>query len=50
KTLTLAVSPDQARPLVLATERGEIRLLLRSPVDDSQYVLPPFRMNNFIQP
>ena len=50
KTLTLAVSPDQARPLVLASESGSIRLLLRSPVDDSQYVLPPFRMNNFIQP
>lgn len=49
KTLTLAVSPEQARPLILASERGSLRLLLRSPVDDSQYILPAFRMNNFIQ-
>ena len=49
KTLTLAVTPEQARPLVLASERGSIRLLLRSPVDNSQYILPAFRMNNFIQ-
>ena len=49
-TLTLAVTPEQARPLVLASERGELRLLLRSPVDNSQYILPAFRINNFIQP
>lgn len=50
KTLTLAVTPDQARPLVLASESGSLRLLLRSPVDNSQYALPAFRVNNFIQP
>ena len=47
-TVTLAVTPEQARPLVLAADRGEIRLLLRSPVDNSQYSLPPFRIGNFI--
>ncbi len=50
KTLTLAVTPEQARPLVLATERGSIRLMLRSPVDDSKYSLPAYKMNNLIQP
>lgn len=47
-TVTLAVTPEQARPLILAADRGEIRLLLRSPVDNSQYTLPPFRIGNFI--
>ncbi len=50
KTLTLAVTPEQARPLVLAGERGAIRLMLRSPVDDSKYSLPVYKINNFIQP
>ncbi len=49
-TLTLAVTPEQARPLVLASERGSIRLMLRSPVDDSKYSLPAYKINNFIQP
>lgn len=49
KTLTLAVAPEQARPLVMASESGSLRLLLRSPVDNSQYVLPAFRPDNFIQ-
>lgn len=49
-TLTLAVTPEQARPLVLASERGAIRLMLRSPVDDSQFSLPAYKPNHVIQP
>lgn len=48
-TLTLAVTPQQAQPLVLGTEVGNITLLLRSPVDESVYSLAPFRLINFIQ-
>ena len=33
KTITLAVAPQQALPLILATERGTVRLALRSPID-----------------
>ncbi len=50
KTLTLAVTPEEARPLILAGEQGSIRLMLRSPVDDSKYSLPAYKVNNFIQP
>ncbi len=49
-TLTLAVTPEQAQQLVLAGERGNIRLMLRSPVDDSKFSLPFYKMNNFMQP
>ncbi|MBO8127963.1 MAG: Flp pilus assembly protein CpaB [Peptococcaceae bacterium] len=33
RTATLAVTPEQAQELILASERGSIRLMLRSPVD-----------------
>ncbi len=49
KTLTLAVTPEQAQSLVMGNERGNIRLLLRSPVDDSKFNLAPFKLNNFLQ-
>lgn len=48
-TLTVAVTPQQAQPLILATQEGQIRLMLRSPVDDSTFDLPPYEMNNFVQ-
>lgn len=48
-TLTVAVTPQQAQPLILATEAGEIRLMLRSPVDDSTFDLPPYEINNFVR-
>ncbi len=47
-TLTLAVTPEQAQPLILAGERGLIRLLLRSPVDDSQYSLPGYTIKDLM--
>ncbi len=49
-TLTLAVTPEQAQPLILAGERGLIRLMLRSPVDDSQFSLPGYKINHLMQP
>lgn len=49
-TLTLAVTPEQAQPLILAGEKGLIRLLLRSSVDDSKYSLPGYQVNRLMQP
>jgi pilus assembly protein CpaB len=48
KTLTLAVSLQEAQPLVLASERGNLRVLLRSPVDQSRTNLAPFQLKNFL--
>lgn len=48
KTLTLAVSLQEAQPLVLASERGNLRILLRSPVDQSKSAIPPFQIKNFL--
>lgn len=48
KTLTLAVSIKDALPLVLASERGNLRLLLRSPVDKSKVKLPPYQTDNLL--
>jgi len=48
KTLTLAVSLQEAQPLVLASERGNLRVLLRSPVDPSRLNLTPFQLKNFL--
>ncbi len=49
RTLTLAVSPEEAQPLVLASERGTLRLMLRSPVDHGRSMLPPLQLNSFLQ-
>lgn len=40
-TLTLAVEPQQALILTLAAERGDIRLMLRSPGDQEKPAVPP---------
>ena len=48
KTLTLAVSLSDARPLVLASERGSLRLLLRPAVDKSTESLAPYGLGNFL--
>lgn len=49
KTITLAVSINEALPLVLASERGNLRLLLRSPVDKSKVSLPPYQPGNLLE-
>lgn len=49
QTVTLCVSIPEAQPLVLASERGNLRLLLRSPVDDSRVSLPPMELKDFLK-
>lgn len=46
-TTTLEVSPAQAQELVLATERGTIRLLLRGAADEDTVTLAPFKLDDF---
>lgn len=48
KTITLAVSLQDAQPLVLASERGNLRLLLRHPADKTRAVLNPFQLQDFL--
>lgn len=48
KTITLAVAPQQALPLILATERGTVRLALRSPIDKNLTALTPFQINDLL--
>lgn len=48
RTITLAVSPQEASPLIMASERGVIRLALRSPVDHSQTYVPPLQLPGLV--
>lgn len=48
KTLTLAVSIKDAPPLILASERGNLRLMLRPPVDKSKTSVAPYKLNDFM--
>ncbi|HHX50644.1 MAG TPA: Flp pilus assembly protein CpaB [Clostridia bacterium] len=49
KTVTLATSPEEAQPLVLASERGSIRLVLRSPVEEGKEKLSAWRLEDFLE-
>ena len=49
KTVTVAVTVEQSRPLVLASQKGTIRLMLRSPVDTGVVSTWPFKAANFLQ-
>lgn len=49
KTVTLAVSLDEAKALVLADEKGKIRLALRSPLDRGKAVSPPSELGDFLR-
>lgn len=49
KTVTLAVSVPEAQRLMLAAEKGAIRLLLRSPVDKGTVVPAPFQGADFLK-
>jgi len=46
--VTLAVTPAQAQVLILAAERGSVRLVLRSPVDKEKVKLPPATIEDLI--
>lgn len=49
KTITLAVTPRQGQILTLASERGTIRIMLRSPVDRTVKPLPPLELNELVR-
>jgi len=46
--VTLAVTPPQAQKLVLAAERGSIRLALRFPTDKEEVKLPATTVQQFL--
>lgn len=46
--VTLAVTPAQAQVLILAAERGSVRLVLRSPVDKEKVKLPPATIEDLV--
>jgi len=48
KTITLAVGVDEALPLVLSSERGSVRLMLRSPIDKTNFTPDPYQLNNLL--
>lgn len=48
-TVTLQVTPAQAQELVLGTERGSIRLTLRSPEDGHGVQLPAANINSLVR-
>lgn len=48
-TVTLAVTPEEAQRLVMASERGTLRLLLRSPVDQKVNSLPAIIKDDLLE-
>jgi len=46
QTVTLAVTPQQAQPLVLSTEKGSIRLMMRPPADQVTVAIPSTKIND----
>jgi pilus assembly protein CpaB len=50
KTVTLAVTLQEARPLMFANEEGKMRFALRSPVDHERQTIVPFSMGEFLAP
>lgn len=49
RTVTLSVTLTQAEPLILANERGSVRLALRSPVDKGKIPTQPFELRDFLK-
>lgn len=48
KEVTLAVTVEESRPLILANQKGNIRLMLRSPVDNSTSNTVPFQPTDYL--
>lgn len=48
-TMVLSVAPEEVQKLVLMSERGNIRLVLRSPIDKSKVVLPPLSLEDLLK-
>jgi len=49
QTVTLEVTPQQAQTLILAAERGSVRLLLRAPGDAAEVALPSTRLEHLVR-
>ena len=49
QTVTLSVTLQEAQELFLACQKGVIRLLLRSPVDNDPTKTVPFEVRNFVR-
>lgn len=48
-TMVLSVAPEEVQKMVLMSERGNIRLVLRSPIDKSRVVLPPLGLEDLLK-
>lgn len=48
-TITLQVTPEQAQPLILCSEKGVIRLGLRAATDQDIIALPSIRTNQLVR-
>lgn len=49
KNVTLAVTVEQARPLLLASQKGAVRLMLRSPLDNGTVSAQPLKPSDILQ-
>lgn len=49
RNVTLLVTPEQAQSLVLSSEKGSIRLLLRAPADQDIISLPSLKMQQLVR-
>lgn len=49
QTVTLALTPEQAPSLIIASEKGSIRLLLRNHTDEETKNITPHRLSNFLR-
>ncbi|MBC7104707.1 MAG: Flp pilus assembly protein CpaB [Firmicutes bacterium] len=49
RTVTLAVTPQEAQALALVSEKGRLRLLLRSPRDQEAVALPATRLRDLVR-
>lgn len=49
RTVTLAVTPQQAQPLVLSAEKGSVRLMMRPPADQGTVSIPSTRIKDLVR-
>jgi len=48
-TVTLAVNPEVTTPLILASEKGMVRLILRGHTDEEIKKIPDYKLSNFLK-
>ena len=48
-TVTLAVNPEDSTPLILASEKGMVRLTLRGHTDEEIRKIPAYKLSNFLK-